>query len=97
MFLINVISINKPPINVTSSAMIVYYPSNSSSIIAGHIFILDPDVKENFTITFNHPNYRASSSISNPYSIISDDGNVLYVEIIHSFRLIHIHFEGVFF
>ena len=64
--------------------MMVYYPSNSnsSSIIVGQLRVVDPDVKENFTITFTHSNYRALAPASNSYSIISDDGNVLYVIII---------------
>lgn len=80
-FLITVTPVNQPPINVTSNSMIVYYPSNSnsSSIVAGQLRVVDPDVKENFTITFTRPNYRALAPASNSYSIISDDGNVLYV------------------
>lgn len=82
--MISVAPVNQPPANVTSHSMIVYYPSNSnsSSIITGQLRVIDPDVKENFTITFNHPNYRALTPASNSYSVISDDGNVLYVTII---------------
>lgn len=61
--------------------MIVCLPNNQNltSIIIGQIYIVDPDIKENFTFKFNQRNYSASIPAMNSYSIISDDGSIVYV------------------
>ncbi|CAF1281839.1 unnamed protein product [Rotaria sp. Silwood1] len=74
VFVINVTAVNRPPINATSKLMTVYISQNSTSLVVGQIRIIDPDVNENFTITFDKPNYQALSPAKNSYSIITDDG-----------------------
>ena len=61
--------------------MIVYMPENTNStrIIIGQIEIIDPDVRETFTMTFDKSNIQALLPESNPYTIISDNGSVDYV------------------
>lgn len=52
---------------------------NSIGLIIGQIYITDPDVKENFTITFDKPSFRALEPARNAYSVISDEGFELSV------------------
>ncbi|CAF1122720.1 unnamed protein product [Rotaria sordida] len=87
LFIINVTSVNGPSINVTSDLMTVNIPQNSTSLIVGLLRIIDPDVNENFTITFDKPNYQALLPAKNSYSIIADDdyelmGQIYYVSIV---------------
>ncbi|CAF4797550.1 unnamed protein product, partial [Rotaria sp. Silwood2] len=74
LFIINITDVNQPPINVTSNLMTVYISQNATSLVVGQLCIIDPDVNENFTITFDKPNYQALSPAKNSYSIITDDG-----------------------
>jgi hypothetical protein len=69
--------------------MMVYVPStsNSTPLIIGQIFIIDPNVNEMFSITFNKPNIRALTPATNLYTIISDDGSAAYVRIIFAFEI----------
>ncbi|CAF4767763.1 unnamed protein product [Rotaria socialis] len=86
LFIINITAINRPPINVTSSLMTGYIErdsenKNSTGAIVGQIYIMDPDLNENFTIVFNKPNFRALEPARNSYSIISDDDFELSAEV----------------
>ena len=61
--------------------MIVYITENTTStpLIIGQIHVIDPDVNENFTITFNNPNFQSLIPANDAYSLISDEGSVVYV------------------
>ena len=52
---------------------------NSTPIIVGQISIIDPDVKENFTITFNKPSLRALTPATHAFTMVSDTGSTVYV------------------
>ncbi|CAM4782539.1 unnamed protein product [Rotaria magnacalcarata] len=86
LFIINITAINRPPVNITSSLMIGYIErdsenKNSTGAIVGQIYIMDPDLNENFTIIFNKPNFLALEPARNSYSIISDDDFELSAEV----------------
>ena len=61
--------------------MTVYLPqtSENTTIVIGEIYIIDPDVQENFIIILNKPTLRAITPASNSYSILLDDDSVVYV------------------
>lgn len=63
--------------------------TNSTPLIVGQLYIIDPDVNENFTITFNKPNFRALMPATNSYSMITDDGYVVSVRIFLLFQYLH--------
>jgi hypothetical protein len=69
--------------------MIVYVPtiSNSIPVIIGQILIIDPNVQENFNISFNKPNLRALMPATSAYTIISNDGSATYVRISFAFEI----------
>jgi len=55
--------------------------TNSTALIVGQIHIIDPDIEENFIITFNKPNFVALTPAIDSYLMIIDDGYVGYVRI----------------
>jgi hypothetical protein len=61
--------------------MIILIPeeTKSTALIIGRISIIDPDVEENFTITFNKSNFVALTPTIDSYSMITDDGFLVYV------------------
>ncbi|CAF1591017.1 unnamed protein product, partial [Adineta ricciae] len=83
LFLINVVPINRPLVNVTSTPMIYYMSNNTNptATIVGQILIVDPDENESFDITFDKTNFQASTAAANPYSLILDDGSLVYAQL----------------
>jgi len=60
--------------------MHIYIPQNTNStpLIVGQMRVIDSDVNENFTITFNKVNFRALKPVTNPYSMIYDNGSMVF-------------------
>ena len=48
-------------------------------MIIGQLTIIDPDVKENFTITFSKPNLKALTPATHAFTMVSDTGSAAYV------------------
>jgi hypothetical protein len=80
--------------SVTSTPMIVSISQNATSTprIIGQLHIIDPDVNENFSIKLDKPNFKALTPVTNPYSVISNDGSIVYVRIIFRDFIISILF-----
>jgi hypothetical protein len=79
--------------------MNIYIPQNTNStpFIVGQMRVIDSDVNENFTITFNKLNFRALKPVTNPYSMVYDDGSMVFVRkcsIIRSFENSYIDVLG---
>jgi hypothetical protein len=75
---------NRAPINITLTPMIVYISKDSENVttvpsITGHILLIDPDEHEEFTIIFDKPTIRALIPTSSYFSLILDDGSTVYV------------------
>lgn len=94
--MINVAPINRGLLNVTSTPMIYYMSNNTNptTTILGQILVVDPDENESFDITFDKTNFRASTAATNPYSLILDDGSLVYVRQIRSYSPEKFHFLG---
>jgi hypothetical protein len=60
--------------------MHIYIPQNTNStpLIVGQIRVIDSDVNENFNVTFNKVNFRALKPVTNPYSMIYDNGSMVF-------------------
>ena len=60
----------------------IYYMSNNTNptaTILGQILVVDPDENESFDIKFDKTNFQAATAATNPYSLILDDGSLVYV------------------
>ncbi|UJR34161.1 hypothetical protein I4U23_021569 [Adineta vaga] len=92
LFLINVTPRNRAPINVTSTPMILYISENSDPIpsIIGQILIIDPDENEIFDIKFDKANFLALIPSTDPYSLILDDGSVVYAQL-YNISVVDLH------
>jgi len=74
---------NRPSIRVKSIPMIIWIQENTNStpLTVGQIYIIHPDIQENFIITFNKPNFVSLTPAIDSYLMITDDGYVGYVRI----------------
>lgn len=64
-----------------ANPFVVYLPANRNPLTAylGQINVVDADVKENFTVTFDYPSFRALSPAIHSYSIVNDENSQIYV------------------
>lgn len=92
LFVVRVAAVNQPPIEVSTKTYDVPISNtpNPKPVVIGYMIIVDPDLRENFTIKFDKPNYRALLPAEHVSTIIGDNSSAAFVSELAYFTLLNI-------